>query len=151
MNADIYSLGVILYQLIFGNYPYIAKNDALLLNEIKSKKPSFTLNGVNISKDLENLLTRMLDYDPKRRITWKEVHSHAVIVNHKKKGALEIDLNPHNIHKSVYMSEKDVQNFYDKKEKNELVIVKEEKIEIEWEQPKEPKKPDENKKEEGYP
>jgi len=46
MVADIYGLGVILYQLLFGQYPYIAKNDALLVNEIKTKKPNFNLNGV---------------------------------------------------------------------------------------------------------
>lgn len=34
MNADIYSLGVIFYQILFGNYPFLARNDALLLNEI---------------------------------------------------------------------------------------------------------------------
>lgn len=36
LEADVYSLGVIFYQLLFGNYPYLGLSDPELLNNIRT-------------------------------------------------------------------------------------------------------------------
>ena len=38
MEADVYSLGVIFYQMLFGEYPYNGMSDDELLKNIKTKK-----------------------------------------------------------------------------------------------------------------
>lgn len=37
LGADIWSIGVVFYQMIFGEYPYKAHNQKLLLKSIKTK------------------------------------------------------------------------------------------------------------------
>lgn len=46
-QADIWSLGVVFYQLLSGNYPYMGLNDMDILKKIKNTRPNFT--GLNIS------------------------------------------------------------------------------------------------------
>ena len=47
-EADIWSLGVVFYQMLYGRYPYCGENDSALLADIKSRRPDFS--GFNISE-----------------------------------------------------------------------------------------------------
>ncbi len=49
IKVDIYSLGVIFYQMLFGNFPYQPRTERELIDMIKGKNPKFNLNNVKIS------------------------------------------------------------------------------------------------------
>jgi serine/threonine protein kinase len=42
MNADIWSIGVVFYQLLYGTYPFNALSEADLLRKIKTQKVNFS-------------------------------------------------------------------------------------------------------------
>jgi serine/threonine protein kinase len=56
-KCDIWSLGVILYELIFGQVPWQGKNEALILENIMSRPLTFPLPTSSAAKDI---LSRML-------------------------------------------------------------------------------------------
>ncbi len=72
-EADIWSLGVVYYQLLYGKYPYIGMSDMDILNKIKNSRPDF--NGVNLSPYARNFIDKCLTVDPKQRISWKEIYN----------------------------------------------------------------------------
>ena len=73
-RADIYSLGIVLYEMIFGFYPYEGQNIPDLIKEIDSKEVSFMKkDGTGISQMTEELIRKMLQTDPDDRITFDEL------------------------------------------------------------------------------
>ena len=56
LKSDIWSLGIIIYKLLFNEYPYIG-NEYNILKQIESKKK---LNIIH-DKDLNNLVSQMLE------------------------------------------------------------------------------------------
>lgn len=41
LDADIYSLGVIFFQMVYGKFPYLAANDNELVRKIKTTKVNY--------------------------------------------------------------------------------------------------------------
>lgn len=69
-EADIWSVGVVYYQMLYGKYPFMGINDPMILKNIKEKKiPDF--GGVNLSENAKDFIIRCLTYDPKQRIQWR--------------------------------------------------------------------------------
>lgn len=62
LEADIYSCGVIFYQMIYGRFPYLASTDNDLVKKIKNNPLKFD-DSVKVSKDVKDLLKKMLVYD----------------------------------------------------------------------------------------
>ncbi|KAG5883401.1 hypothetical protein JTB14_031290 [Gonioctena quinquepunctata] len=78
--CDVWSIGIILYMLIFGNYPFPARDqDSLVLN-ICSLDPDYP-KQVNI--DCIDLMKSMLVKDPAKRITALEILKHPWLVDNK--------------------------------------------------------------------
>ncbi len=48
MEADLWSIGVVYYQMIYGRYPYVGLNDFDILKKIKNNRPDYS--AVMISK-----------------------------------------------------------------------------------------------------
>lgn len=75
IQADIWSVGVIFYQMIFGSIPYPAITKNEILEEIKDssflKGTSLTKNGVTCSKEAFSFLKATLQMDQNLRIGWK--------------------------------------------------------------------------------
>ena len=67
LKADIWSLGVVFYQMIYGRYPYSGKDDFELFEKSQSK-PSFA--GVNISPNVKDFIVKCLTHNQKNRISW---------------------------------------------------------------------------------
>ena len=67
-KCDLWSIGVIIYQLFFGIYPYIGKTEFLLLNNINNEGQTNLKNTDN--KQLDNLIRGLLVKDPEKRISW---------------------------------------------------------------------------------
>ncbi len=82
IQADIWSLGVVYYQLLYGKYPYYANTDPAILNLIETRRPDFS--GVNLSKNARDFIDRCLNDDPLKRISWKEIYNHPLIVEDQK-------------------------------------------------------------------
>ena len=71
-KADLWSVGVLLYQLHFNDLPYNAKNPNDILKMIESQIP-FTQPKDYFLKDLIN---KLLVEDPINRLSWKEYFEH---------------------------------------------------------------------------
>lgn len=67
IKADIWSLGVVLYEMIFGVCPFMSNSIANLIEVLNVQNLSFP--GY-ISPVLKNIISRMLTKDPLQRISW---------------------------------------------------------------------------------
>ncbi|NXS01186.1 SNRK kinase, partial [Oxylabes madagascariensis] len=75
---DIWSLGVILFMLVCGQPPFQEANDSETLTMIMDCK--YTVPP-HVSKECKDLITRMLQRDPKRRASLEEIENHAWLVD----------------------------------------------------------------------
>lgn len=72
MKADIWSLGVMLYEMLFGKCPFEGKNIAELIDLIHEYDMKFP-EEYKISQKTQNLIRRMLSKDFKKRIEWEQI------------------------------------------------------------------------------
>ena len=82
-KCDLWSIGVIIYQLFFGNYPYTGKTEVVLLNNIKSLGQNILKYTDN--KQLDNLIRGLLVKDPKERISWQKYLYHPFFREYRSK------------------------------------------------------------------
>lgn len=75
-KADLWSLGIILYQSLYGKPPFIAKNQVELINTLRTNGVDFPKN-VHVSPACLDLLYGLLRKDPHLRITWGEFFHHS--------------------------------------------------------------------------
>ena len=85
-EADIWSIGVVYYQMLYGKYPFMGFNDYDILKKIKNNRPDYS--KVNISKDAKDFLDRCLTVDPKKRISWQEIYDHPLVMSKKEAGLI---------------------------------------------------------------
>ena len=73
-QCDLWSIGVIIYQLFFKDYPYKGATEYALINNIKN----LGLKALQKTKNenLDNLLSRLLIRDRRERLTWDEYFAH---------------------------------------------------------------------------
>ena len=109
-KADIWSLGVILYEIVFKKHPYPSKNKAELIKKLKSPEKIYI---PYLEEHLRNLIERLLDKNDYTRINWEEIFEHEWFINYNKnkskktyKHELEFDIlfeedNSDNLHISM--------------------------------------------------
>ena len=68
-EADIWSIGVVYYQLLYGRYPYTGKSDYEILKNIKGRRPDY--KKVQISDHARDFIDKGLTVNPKKRIKWQ--------------------------------------------------------------------------------
>jgi len=91
-KIDLWSSGIVLFQMLFNKTPYTAKNHYELLQKIESKHVSIP-NNFCISENCKNILQHLLVKNPIKRINWKKFYKHPFIYDQPKSI-------PHIIHKS---------------------------------------------------
>lgn len=78
-SADLWSIGVILYECLFGSAPYSSKTLGELLQKIKAKQKIEISQTSRTSLECRDLLTRLLVHEPENRITFDEFFNHSFI------------------------------------------------------------------------
>ena len=75
-KSDIWSLGIIIYYLLFKEYPY---NDGKY-NIIKQNEENIILKNID-NKELNELVKKMLNPNVEKRISWEEYFNHSFFNN----------------------------------------------------------------------
>ena len=78
-KADLWSVGVIIYYLVFKKYPFVARNKQLLKEVMRTREPEYKTNDVL----LVDLLKRLFKKNEKERMTWEEYFQHEFFGNGK--------------------------------------------------------------------
>ena len=73
-KCDLWSLGVIIYILLFKKNPYNGRAETLILEEIKKKGQKELLKSKD--NELDDLIRKLLVKEPEKRISWEEYFKH---------------------------------------------------------------------------
>ncbi|XP_050681764.1 serine/threonine-protein kinase ULK3-like isoform X2 [Leptidea sinapis] len=75
-RVDLWSVGVIMYECLFGRAPYASRTLQELLDKLRSRAPVQIPPNSHISSGCADLLTRLLQHDPDTRISYEELFAH---------------------------------------------------------------------------
>ena len=77
-KIDLWSIGIILYRLFFGEFPYKGKTQVAIYNQIINQVP-IKKRGKNDL--LDDLIMKLLQINPNQRLSWEEYFSHEFWTN----------------------------------------------------------------------
>jgi len=79
IKSDIWSLGIIMYEMVMKNHPFKTNNMKDLIEKINNKKPIIV--NVNVSENCKNLIYNLLEIDYKKRLDWEDIFTNEWIYN----------------------------------------------------------------------
>ena len=71
-KVDLWSIGIMIFQLFFRDYPFKGATEPIVLKNIKETKHLPSTNNIN----LDDLIKSLLNPDPKERLSWDEYFEH---------------------------------------------------------------------------
>ncbi len=74
-KADLWSVGVVYYQMLFGKTPFFGFTMPELIKDIKRKVKNIPFPK-QVSSESKNLIKQLLQPDPKKRIDWSDFFNH---------------------------------------------------------------------------
>ena len=77
-KSDLWSIGIIFYEMLMGEPPYKAKNIYQLIRKIENDNIEIP-QKFRLSLQCQDLLYSLLEKDPVKRITWDEFFSHILL------------------------------------------------------------------------
>ena len=83
-GVDVWSLGILLYELIMGHSPFRSKKDRNIVIKIKMHDLVFDKNK-NLSNECIDLIKGLLDSNPLTRLRLKDIFEHPFVLNNSKK------------------------------------------------------------------
>ena len=78
-SADIWCLGILLYEMLIGSTPFKSTIRDQMLTNIRSTKPKFPLTLPSLAKDL---ILKMLEKDPSKRPMAEKIKEHQWMIDH---------------------------------------------------------------------
>lgn len=75
-KSDLWSIGLIYYEMLHGRTPWPAMNELQLINGIYSKKPLFHPSVSSVSKDF---ILKCLEIEEERRMSWESAFDHELL------------------------------------------------------------------------
>lgn len=76
IKSDLWSVGIIIYQMIFGRVPFEVSNFMQLIKKINTEPISFEHDKIKISNSCLDLVTNLLKVDVEERISWDDFFYH---------------------------------------------------------------------------
>lgn len=80
-KSDIWSLGLILYELVFGYTPWPSRSMNEYLDNVYGKPLKFPYNA-QIGENTKDFIRRSLVVDENMRMSWPEVFHHPLVKSH---------------------------------------------------------------------
>lgn len=77
-KADLWSIGVVFYQLVFGTPPFFAISPSEMLANIKKNAGKNLKFPISVSPEVEDFLIKILEVDPHKRIEWSSCFRHPI-------------------------------------------------------------------------
>ena len=82
-KCDLWSIGIIIYQLYFGNPPCCGLNEEVLIKDINNKIGKHLLNKTSDEK-LDDLIQKLLERESSKRLNWEDYFNHPFFNNGNK-------------------------------------------------------------------
>jgi len=83
-EADMWSLGICVYELLIGNVPFFKSNIKKLKQDILKGVFDYP-KDINISFETISFINSLLQYDPKKRLSWENFWNHPFLTKDPKK------------------------------------------------------------------
>ena len=72
IKSDLWSVGIIIYQMIYGRVPYEVNNFVQLIKKINSEPINYSVNGIEPSSQCKHLIQNLLQIDVSKRLSWDD-------------------------------------------------------------------------------
>lgn len=82
-KCDVWSLGIIAYQMLYGKTPWIGMSPPDLLNNIEKNRKLKFPDEIKVSEEMKEIITKMLIWEDENRISWPEVFKLEIFRNEK--------------------------------------------------------------------
>lgn len=79
-KCDIYSLGIVLYKMLYGNCPFLHNCQIETLQDMETQKLLFP-EPCSVSQKTKNQIIKMLEMKEADRCDWKQVFDHFLYSN----------------------------------------------------------------------
>ncbi|CAD8163035.1 unnamed protein product [Paramecium octaurelia] len=78
-KTDVWSIGFIFYEALFGKTPWTARSPAELLKNIRTQPLKFPTDKNQVSQETQDLIIGCLQADENKRLSWEEIYKHPAI------------------------------------------------------------------------